>query len=70
MPVDPPSDTDSDAPDCIVCYGPFTEGEECRRLRCGHVFHKRCVDTWLLGHQNKCPLCAGIVGPTIEGAED
>ena len=57
------SDTDSDSPDCIVCFGPFQEGDKVRRLRCEHVFHAACVDQWLLGHQNKCPMCSTTVGP-------
>lgn len=39
----------------------------------GHTFHCHCIDTWLLGHQNKCPLCGFVVGPPTEdltGTED
>jgi hypothetical protein len=39
-------------------------GEVLRHLTCGHVFHRECVDDWLLGikcedttHSNTCPLC-------------
>lgn len=58
-----------DAADCAICYGPYSTSEEIRRLKCGHTFHLACVDTWLLGHQNKCPLCGFVVGPHVDWEE-
>lgn len=49
--------------ECTICFGSYSDGEEIRRLYCGHHFHQRCVDVWLLGHQNRCPLCLYVVGP-------
>mmetsp|Transcript_34115 Transcript_34115/g.61391 ORF Transcript_34115/g.61391 Transcript_34115/m.61391 type:complete len:259 (+) Transcript_34115:81-857(+) len=49
--------------ECSICFGSYTESEEIRKLGCQHHFHQRCVDVWLLGHQNRCPLCLFIVGP-------
>lgn len=49
--------------ECSICFGAYTDGEEIRKLICGHHFHQRCVDVWLLGHQNRCPLCLIVVGP-------
>jgi len=49
--------------ECSICFGPYTDGQEIRKLSCGHHFHQRCVDVWLLGHQNRCPLCLLVVGP-------
>ena len=31
---------------CAVCLSDFEAGEACRKLECGHVFHKACVDEW------------------------
>jgi len=49
---------------CAICKCEFEEGENLRLLPCGHVFHKGCADTWLLGSDgypyietNTCPLC-------------
>lgn len=53
----------SGEPECSICFGAYTEGEEIRKLCCGHCFHQRCVDVWLLEHQNRCPLCLLVVGP-------
>lgn len=47
--------------ECSICFGPYSEGEEIRKLHCTHNFHQRCVDVWLLGHRNRCPLCLFVV---------
>lgn len=49
--------------ECSICFGAYTDGEDIRKLSCAHHFHQRCVDVWLLGHQNRCPLCLALVGP-------
>lgn len=49
--------------ECSICFGAYIEGEGIRKLTCSHHFHQRCVDVWLLGHQNRCPLCLEVVGP-------
>ena len=34
----------------------YKEKERVKKLRCGHLFHANCVDTWL--KDNKvCPIC-------------
>ncbi|KAL5221724.1 hypothetical protein ABZP36_026437 [Zizania latifolia] len=49
------------AEDCAICLGEFADGEKVRVLpRCGHGFHVRCVDTWLVSHDS-CPTCRGSV---------
>ncbi|KAM0848591.1 hypothetical protein ACQ4PT_054264 [Festuca glaucescens] len=50
---------------CAICLGEFVDGEKVRVLpRCGHGFHVRCVDAWLVSH-GSCPTCRR---PVIEGA--
>lgn len=49
--------------ECSICFGSYVNGEEIRKLNCSHHFHRRCVDVWLLRHQNRCPLCLLVVGP-------
>ncbi|VDP04824.1 unnamed protein product [Soboliphyme baturini] len=42
--------------DCPVCIEPYHPGDAVRVLICKHVFHKTCVDPWLLQHRT-CPMC-------------
>jgi hypothetical protein len=45
---------------CLVCLCDFESGDEARKLqKCGHIFHRECIDQWLLTGRNSCPLCRG-----------
>ncbi|CAF3617601.1 unnamed protein product [Fusarium graminearum] len=41
----------------ISVHQKFGNQERFQRLRCDHMFHTRCVDTWLRRNQDDCPLC-------------
>jgi hypothetical protein len=42
---------------CAVCFMEFEDGDKVRRLQpCGHLFHKHCIDSWLLGSSTRCPV--------------
>ncbi|CAJ0942536.1 unnamed protein product, partial [Mesorhabditis belari] len=41
---------------CAICLEDYREGSDLRVLFCGHEFHPKCVDPWLLSHR-RCPLC-------------
>ncbi|KAI5016185.1 hypothetical protein ZWY2020_006036 [Hordeum vulgare] len=47
---------------CCVCISRFHDGEDIRRLPCGHAFHRHCVDRWLALCRRTCPLCRLQVG--------
>ncbi|KAK3015325.1 hypothetical protein RJ639_007268 [Escallonia herrerae] len=48
---------DIPATECPICLGEFVEGEKVRVLpKCGHGFHVRCIDMWLVSHSS-CPNC-------------
>lgn len=40
--------------DCPICQDPLESN--CRRMRCGHVYHFSCLQPWLRIH-NTCPVC-------------
>ena len=40
---------------CIICRLGY-EGEEAKRLPCGHTFHANCLERWVKSH-NRCPIC-------------
>ncbi|KZV81895.1 hypothetical protein EXIGLDRAFT_360558 [Exidia glandulosa HHB12029] len=44
---------------CPICILDFEEGEDVRVLPCKghHMFHRECVDPWLLDSSGSCPLC-------------
>merc|ERR1712091_646601 len=44
---------------CIICREEMTEG---KRLACGHIFHARCLRSWL-ERQQSCPTCRAPVMP-------
>lgn len=45
---------------CAVCLCDFEQGDQLRRLPCGHYFHQKCIDEWL-HRSKKCPLCNGAI---------
>lgn len=49
---------------CAICFSDFENGEKIRELHCCHIFHRECIDSWLLGEgddsrggHRTCPLC-------------
>jgi hypothetical protein len=41
---------------CSICLDSLNRHETSTLQSCGHTFHARCLDTWLLA-QHTCPLC-------------
>eukprot|EP01083_Nonionella_stella_P200106 733161_1 len=46
-----------DPDSCAICLDTFTTGDRVRTLPCDHIFHKTCIDMWLLERKKQCPLC-------------
>lgn len=52
--------------ECVVCLSIIGEDEDMRELRCGHLFHRACLDQWLWLKNVTCPLCRdSLVLPTV-----
>nr|XP_019824995.1 PREDICTED: E3 ubiquitin-protein ligase RNF149 [Bos indicus] len=47
---------DVDAESCAVCIENFKGRDVIRILPCKHIFHRICIDPWLLDHRT-CPMC-------------
>ncbi|XP_024987872.1 E3 ubiquitin-protein ligase EL5-like [Cynara cardunculus var. scolymus] len=43
--------------ECAVCLSKIEDDDETRELRCDHLFHKNCLDSWLAHRHTTCPLC-------------
>jgi hypothetical protein len=41
---------------CSICTEDFIENDTVRILPCGHLYHRRCIDPWLLRFGGNCPL--------------
>jgi len=46
----------NDDPECSICYENIAHSQ-CKKLNCGHIFHKMCLYKW---KNNTCPLCRSI----------
>ncbi|KFV91579.1 E3 ubiquitin-protein ligase RNF128, partial [Eurypyga helias] len=49
-------ETGPDEDTCVVCMELYKPNEVVRVLTCNHLFHKNCIDPWLLEHRT-CPMC-------------
>ncbi|MEE6461459.1 hypothetical protein FKM82_001294 [Ascaphus truei] len=49
-------ETEPDFDNCAVCIEGYKSNDVVRILPCRHLFHKSCVDPWLLDHRT-CPMC-------------
>ncbi|TBU07731.1 hypothetical protein CWI39_0278p0020 [Hamiltosporidium magnivora] len=52
--------------ECSICLLPYRVGQRLRSFKCGHYFHCKCVDKWLLGFSDKCPMCRICVMKGVE----
>ncbi|KGN56500.1 hypothetical protein Csa_010889 [Cucumis sativus] len=49
---------------CAVCLCEFQDDDEVRFLKnCKHIFHKECLDRWMIRDQRSCPLCRTLIVP-------
>ncbi|KAG2639194.1 hypothetical protein PVAP13_2NG616400 [Panicum virgatum] len=60
-----------DAAVCVFCLSGIEEGSEVRELECRHLFHRGCLDRWLLAARPlaTCPLCRCRLVPSPEYEE-
>ncbi|XP_075018407.1 E3 ubiquitin-protein ligase RNF128 [Calonectris borealis] len=65
-------ETGPDGDSCVVCIELYKPNEVVRILTCNHLFHKNCIDPWLLEHRT-CPMCKcdilKVLGVEVDGEE-
>ncbi|KAG0149412.1 hypothetical protein CROQUDRAFT_669270 [Cronartium quercuum f. sp. fusiforme G11] len=46
---------------CLICLTEYgEEEEEMRLLKCKHLFHRKCIDQWLMSGSATCPACRDV----------
>ena len=51
--------------ECVICHEWISLGEIVRELPvCNHLFHKECIDNWLV-QSPTCPLCRNNIRVSI-----
>eukprot|EP01090_Pellita_catalonica_P021902 TRINITY_DN8326_c0_g1_i2.p1 TRINITY_DN8326_c0_g1~~TRINITY_DN8326_c0_g1_i2.p1 ORF type:complete len:294 (-),score=47.56 TRINITY_DN8326_c0_g1_i2:114-995(-) len=45
---------------CSICLMDFEDGEDVRLLPCTHLYHKACIDKWLV-QNGSCAVCKATV---------
>jgi len=49
---------------CVSCMAEFKIGDALRFLPCVHIYHKECIDDWLM-RSFTCPSCMEPVDAAI-----
>nr|XP_056703633.1 RING finger protein 148 [Euleptes europaea] len=59
----------SNSESCAVCLETYKPKDVARILHCRHLFHKACVDPWLLKNQT-CPVCKWNIFGAVESVRN
>ncbi len=51
-----PQADQTEAEECSICFENLETDGDNALLKCGHSFHKKCIDDWFAKQRN-CPLC-------------
>ncbi|XP_063161035.1 E3 ubiquitin-protein ligase RNF149 isoform X2 [Candoia aspera] len=55
----------NDTENCAICIENYKTKDTVRLLPCKHIFHKLCIDPWLLEHRT-CPICKLDINKALE----
>ena len=42
--------------ECLICLDEFNQGQQLTVIKCGHLYHTPCLNSWFL-KKKTCPLC-------------
>ena len=45
---------------CSICLEEVRETRNSKAIRCGHVFHSRCLENWKKKGKVTCPVCRKV----------
>ena len=43
--------------ECIICLDEMVIGEYIKTLKCGHIYHNKCINEWF-NIKKICPICS------------
>ena len=47
---------------CAICIEEMNENEEYFDIKCKHIFHSECLNTYLKNYNHICPVCRNEIG--------
>jgi hypothetical protein len=50
---------------CMICIDEMNEDEEYFDIKCKHIFHKTCLETYLKNYNHICPVCRNEIGESF-----
>jgi hypothetical protein len=50
--------------ECNICFGAMLQPRLTKTLRCGHKFHRKCIDKWTATNPS-CPSCRTSIEPEL-----
>eukprot|EP00984_Skeletonema_dohrnii_P013960 scaffold5845_cov73-Skeletonema_dohrnii-CCMP3373.AAC.2 len=50
--------------DCVICQDPLHKRRKCAKLKCGHIFHKECIQR-AFQSKPQCPVCRKSIGAPV-----
>ncbi|XP_022158252.1 E3 ubiquitin-protein ligase RHA2B-like [Momordica charantia] len=56
--------TDGGGGECVICLCGYEEGEKWLKMKCGHIFHRSCIERWLMVGRH-CPLCRSCLSAVV-----
>ena len=42
--------------ECIICLDDMKIGDNIKILKCGHIYHYKCINEWF-NVKKECPIC-------------
>lgn len=46
---------------CPICLESYQLNEDISELKCQHIFHSNCINSWINMEKFNCPTCNSII---------